>query len=79
MARAVEALDAVGRVHVYRFGDGGAHLHVFLLGRPAGILQLRGSNLALWEEMLPTLPADAAGSATAVAVAALADLGEPRG
>lgn len=79
VARAVEALDAVGRVHVYRFGDGGAHLHVFLLGRPAGILQLRGSNLALWEEMLPALPADAASSTTAVALAALADLGEPRG
>ena len=56
VTRAVEALDAIGRVHLYKFGDGGAHLHAFLLGRPAGLLQLRGSNLALWEEMLPVLP-----------------------
>ena len=76
VARAVEALDSVGRVHLNKFGDGGAHLHAFLLGRPAGVLQLRGSNLALWEEMFPVVPADAAAAVVAVAVAALADLGE---
>ena len=78
VTRAVEALDAIGRVHLYKFGDGGAHLHAFLLGRPAGLLQLRGSNLALWEEMLPVLPAEEAASVMAVAVGALAELGEPR-
>ena len=56
--RAVRALGHIGRVHVNKWGDGGAHLHVFFLARPAGLLQLRGSNLALWEEMLPRLPED---------------------
>ena len=51
-----EQLEGVGRVHVNKWGDGGAHLHVFFLARPAGMLQLRGSNLALWEEMLPRVP-----------------------
>ena len=54
--RAVRALDGVERLHVNRWGDGAAHLHLFLMGRPSGLLQLRGSNLALWEEMLPRLP-----------------------
>ncbi len=55
-----------------------AHLHVFLFGRPAGLLQLRGSNLALWEEMLPRVPAAETAAVLAVAVEALADLGEAR-
>jgi hypothetical protein len=59
-------------------GDGGAHLHAFLLGRPAGLLQLRGSNLALWEEMFPVVPAADVAAVVAVAVDALADLGESR-
>jgi hypothetical protein len=74
VARAVEALDAIGRVHLNKFGDGGAHLHVFLLGRPAGVMQLRGSNLALWEEMFPVVPAADAAAIVQVAVDALADL-----
>lgn len=77
VVRAVEALDSIGRVHLNKFGDGGAHLHAFLLGRPAGVLQLRGSNLALWEEMFPVVPEDVAAAVVAVAVGALADLGEP--
>lgn len=56
--KAIRSLGGIGRVHVYKWGDGGAHLHVMLLARPAGMLQLRGSNLALWEEMLPRLPAE---------------------
>lgn len=79
VTRAVEALDAIGRVHLNKWGDGGAHLHAFLLGRPAGVLQLRGSNLALWEEMFPVVPAEETAAILDVAVAALADLGKPRG
>jgi diadenosine tetraphosphate (Ap4A) HIT family hydrolase len=78
ITRAVEALDAIGRVHLYKIGDGGSHLHAFLLARPAGILQLRGSCLTLWEEMLPVVPEEDAAAVLAVAVEALADLGEPR-
>lgn len=75
VARAVEALDLVGRVHMYKFGDGGAHLHVFLVGRPAGMWQLRGSSLLLWDDMLPPLPEGLAEETMRVAVAALADVG----
>ena len=35
-------------------------------------------NLALWEEMLPRVPAEEAAAVLAVAVEALADLGEAR-
>ncbi len=58
--QAIRGLGGIGRVHVNKWGDGGAHLHVIFLARPAGLLQLRGSNLALWEEMLPRVPEDVA-------------------
>ena len=41
------------RVQVLRWGDGGEHLHWWLLARPTGILQLRGTFLALWDDILP--------------------------
>lgn len=54
--RAIRGLGGIGRVHLNKWGDGGAHLHLMFLARPAGLLQLRGSNLPLWEEMLPRVP-----------------------
>jgi hypothetical protein len=56
VSAAVEALPSVGRVQVAKYGDGGAHLHLFFLGRPARMLQLRGSPLLDWEENLPPVP-----------------------
>jgi diadenosine tetraphosphate (Ap4A) HIT family hydrolase len=76
VTRAVEALDAVARVHVNRWGDGGSHLHVWLLGRPAGMVQLRGSCLPIWDDMLPRVPDAVSARTLEVAAAALADLGE---
>lgn len=68
LERAVAALPGVGRVHLYRFGDGASHLHLWAMARPAGLMQLRGSNLALWDDLLPRLPEDAyAASCAAVA------------
>ena len=55
---AIEQLPSVGRAQVLRFGDGGAHLHLFFLGRPRRILQLRGSPLLDWEENLPLVPVE---------------------
>ncbi len=55
---AVEELPSVGRCHVGRYGDGGAHLHPFFFGRPARMPQLRGSTLLDWEENLPAVPED---------------------
>lgn len=56
VAAAVESLPSVGRCHVGRYGDGGAHLHPFFFGRPARMPQLRGSCVLDWEENLPDLP-----------------------
>ncbi|MFB7905907.1 HIT family protein [Kitasatospora sp. NPDC056076] len=55
--RAVLSLGGIGRVHVNRWGDGGAHLHLWLIARPEGLTQLRGSTLPLWMDVLPPLPA----------------------
>src|SRR4051812_12272440 len=40
IARHVEALPNIARSHVYRIGDGGAHLHVWFFARPQGQAQL---------------------------------------
>lgn len=53
---AVEHVPSVGRVQLAKYGDGGAHLHLFFLGRPARMLQFRGSPLIDWEENLPRVP-----------------------
>jgi diadenosine tetraphosphate (Ap4A) HIT family hydrolase len=57
IARAVEALPHLARCHVYRVGDGGAHLHIWFLARPEGFVQLRGSLLSIWDDLLPEYPA----------------------
>lgn len=43
----------VGRVHMHFWGDGGEHFHVWFFPRPYGYLDLRGSFLVEWEELLP--------------------------
>jgi hypothetical protein len=55
---AVEHVPSVGRVQLAKWGDGGAHLHLVFLGRPARMLQFRGSPLIDWEENLPRVPVD---------------------
>jgi diadenosine tetraphosphate (Ap4A) HIT family hydrolase len=54
--RAILSLGDVGRVHLYRWGDGGAHFHVWLLPRPLGMLEASGMMLPLWEDVLPNVP-----------------------
>lgn len=56
LGAAIEALPSVGRVHVSKWGDGGAHLHLFFYARPARMPQLRGTCLALWDDFLPPIP-----------------------
>lgn len=56
VAAGVESLPSVGRVHLAKWGDGGAHLHLVFLGRPAEMLQLRGSPLLDWAESMPLVP-----------------------
>ena len=56
LERAVRSLEGVARVHVNRWGDGSAHLHLWFLARPYGRLQLRGTFLSLWDDILPEIP-----------------------
>lgn len=75
-ARAVGRLEGVGRVHVDRWGDGSEHFHVWLLARPRGMWQMRGAMLAVWDDLLPPVPADEwLASRRAVAVAMAEDGG----
>ena len=55
--RALRSVGGIGRVHVNRWGDGGAHLHLWFFARPEGVLQLRGSSLSDWTDCLPPMPA----------------------
>ena len=54
--RAILARGDVGRVHLYRWGDGGAHFHVWFLPRPLGMVEAAGAMLPLWEDVLPNVP-----------------------
>jgi hypothetical protein len=54
----LRALEGIGNVHINKWENGAGHLSVTLLARPLGVLQLRGSNLAAWADMLPPTPSD---------------------
>jgi diadenosine tetraphosphate (Ap4A) HIT family hydrolase len=56
--RAISSLDGVGRVHILRYGEGGAHLHWWFMGRPERMEQLRSSFAAIWDDVLPPTPED---------------------
>ena len=56
LARAIESLPHVARAHVMRIGDGAEHLHIWFFARPAEQLQMRGSALVLWDDILPPIP-----------------------
>lgn len=53
--RAILSLGDVARVHLYRWGDGGAHFHVWFLPRPLGMLEASGMALPVWEDVLPNV------------------------
>jgi diadenosine tetraphosphate (Ap4A) HIT family hydrolase len=55
---AVMAVPGVGRVHIGRWGEGGAHCHIWFMGRPARMEQLRSSFAAIWDDVLPPVPKD---------------------
>ncbi|HWG98628.1 MAG TPA: hypothetical protein VNV66_04715 [Pilimelia sp.] len=75
LERAIRSLDGVGRVHVNRWGDGAAHLHLWFLARPYGRLQLRGSFLSLWDDILPPVPEPVWRENLALVAAWLAEFG----
>ena len=57
IVRHIQAVPHISRAHVYRIGDGAAHLHLWFFARPEGLLQLRGSSLSDWTDCLPPMPA----------------------
>ena len=79
IVRHVEALPHIARAHVYRIGDGGAHLHVWFFARPEGQAQMLGSWLVVWDDLLPEYPADLSDAdASDVADALVASFGGRR-
>jgi Ser/Thr protein kinase RdoA (MazF antagonist) len=58
LERAVRGVGEIGRVHVYRWGDGAEHLHWWFIARPARLPQIIGSFCELWDEVLPPTPQD---------------------
>ncbi|WP_034213937.1 hypothetical protein [Actinoplanes subtropicus] len=79
IARHIQARPHISRAHVYRIGDGAAHLHVWFFARPEGQAQLFGSWLPVWDDLLPEYPADvAATDAASVADALIAAHGGRR-
>ncbi len=80
IGRHIEALPNIARTHVYRIGDGGAHVHVWFFARPVGQAQLYGSWMVVWDDLLPQYPDDvAAGDAEAVVDALITSRGGHRG
>jgi diadenosine tetraphosphate (Ap4A) HIT family hydrolase len=73
IVRHMQALPHIARAHVYRIGDGGAHLHVWFFARPEGQAQLYGSWLVVWDDLLPEYPADVAEADAAIVADALVD------
>lgn len=55
---AIMGLGDIARVHINKWGDGGAHLHWWFIARPEGLMQFRGTCLPLWGDVLPPLPAE---------------------
>jgi diadenosine tetraphosphate (Ap4A) HIT family hydrolase len=73
LARAIESLPHIARAHVYRIGDGGAHIHIFFFARPEGLVQMRGSCFVLWDDLLPPTPPDLSATDARTVAAALAE------
>jgi hypothetical protein len=71
--RAILSLGDVGRVHLYRWGDGGAHFHVWFIPRPLGMVEATGAMLPLWEDVLPSIPDEEMAAAARRVAAAMGD------
>jgi diadenosine tetraphosphate (Ap4A) HIT family hydrolase len=71
--RAILSLGDIGRVHLYRWGDGGAHFHVWFIPRPLGMIEANGAMLPLWEDVLPSIPDEEMAAAARRVAAAMGD------
>ncbi len=75
--RALAAIEGVGHVHLYMWGDGGAHLHIFVVARPLGMMQLRGLFLTTWLHTLPPLRRELWAAIRSHVATTLAAAGDP--
>jgi diadenosine tetraphosphate (Ap4A) HIT family hydrolase len=71
IVRHMQAVPHVARAHMYRFGDGASHLHLWFFARPEGQAQLFGSWLPVWDDLLPEYPAALADADAALVADAL--------
>ncbi len=58
LTRIMAHLPEIGRVHVNRWGDGSAHLHVWFMARTRNLTGVLGSFAAEWKDILPPAPED---------------------
>lgn len=56
LCRIISNLPYVGRVHVGRWGDGSAHLHIWFIARPERLPGIVGSMAVEWDDLLPPPP-----------------------
>jgi hypothetical protein len=71
IVRHMQARPNISRAHVYRIGDGAAHLHIWFFARPEGQAQLYGSWMVIWDDLLPEYPEDVAAADAALVASAL--------
>ena len=58
LVRIIEGLPNIGRVHVNRWGDGGAHFHQWFFARTERLTHVLGSPAYEWDEIIPPGPED---------------------
>ena len=58
LVRIIEHLPNIGRAHVHRWGDGGAHCHVWFVARTERLTGVRGADAINWDDLLPPGPED---------------------
>lgn len=58
LVRIVEGLPHIGRLHVNRWGDGGAHFHQWFFARTHRLPGVLGSYAVDWDEILPPGPVE---------------------
>ncbi|GAA3613671.1 hypothetical protein GCM10022199_17130 [Marihabitans asiaticum] len=73
---AMLALPNAGRVHIGKWGDGSAHLHVLLMVRPERLAQVIGSFAVEWDDLLPVIPIEVWEAEVAQVAAAMAAGGD---
>ncbi|MDQ4052665.1 MAG: hypothetical protein M3237_08180 [Actinomycetota bacterium] len=56
LVRIIEHLPNIGRVHVNRWGDGGAHFHLWFFARTERVTGVLGSYAVDWDDILPAGP-----------------------